>query len=522
MIVPTLRDYIDPERLQQLQDMTFAVAQAPVRICAPDGAPLTQDSSAAADDGLAGPTDEVPVTVEGELIGKIRFSATSPKSGADGKIRQVCQWTAAVLVSQCQRGEEHASRVEELATLYRITAEFTGPRSLQGVLDLVARTVVEVLKAKACSIRLLNAERSELVIKAVANLSPQYLDKGPILLSDSKIDQEVISQLKTVYIADERSDPRVLYPAEARSEGIVSALCAPMVFKGRAEGVIRVYTAQPHQFDWFEISLLQAIAGQAAAAIVNARLHEEAVHTANIRRQLRLAAEVQRRMIPSRPPDLPGLEIGALYVPSFELGGDFYDFIQLPQDNWGISVCDVVGKGVRASLLMASIRASLRAHALNVYQMLEVLTKVNRDLCADTLLGDFATLFYGVLDSRARRLTYSNAGHVPPVLFRSGTCTLLGSTGTVLGIDSAGRWSYQVLPLQAGDVVLIYTDGLTEALNFNDEAFGMDRVQQAAMEAIGEGRSAQGILRHVLWTMRRFAGLQSRLDDLTLIAVKAL
>ena len=423
--MPTLTDYIDAATLQQLQDAFVAVARAPICICGPESRPLTKDSPTCAA-APAGEVEHAPIRIDGQEVGRITWPA-QPQGPADVEaLRRFGGLLAELIARQAQRNEAHATRVQELAALYRLTAEFTTQRDVQKVLDLVARTVVDVLKAKACSIRLLSEDRTELVIKAVANLSAEYLSKGPILLSNSQIDQVVIRDLKTVTIADERTDPRVLYPAEARREGIVSGLCAPMVYKGRAEGVLRVYMDEPHEFDWYEVSLLQAIAAEAGAAIVNARLYAEAVNAANIRRQLRLAAEVQRRMIPAAAPALPGYRIAALYVPCFELGGDFYDFLSLPQNNLGVAVCDVVGKGVRASLLMASIRASLRAHAANIYQMSEVMGRVNRDLCSDTLVSDFATLFYGVIDGPARRLTFANAGHPPPILFRGGQASRLG------------------------------------------------------------------------------------------------
>ena len=541
--VHKLTDYIDIDQIRRLEEVFRSVTGVSIRICGADAQQLTEVSPAAPYQGREGEVSsppamcalwaaagcQAPVIVEGQAIARViyppsdqRPSAVGGAGGEEGSdaVAEFAKVTAEGLARQCCRSDEAASRVVELATLYRLTAEFTGQRNLKAVLDLVARTVVEVLKAKACSIRLLNENRTELVIKAVANLSSEYLNKGPILLSDSKIDQDILASGKPVYIADERNDPRVLYPAEARREGIVSALCAPMIYKGRAEGVIRVYTAQVHEFDWFEVSLLQAIAAQAAAAIVNARLYEEAVRSAEIRRALHTAAEVQRRMIPSKPPAVPGLDIAAVYVPCFELGGDFYDFLALPEDNLGLSVCDVMGKGVRASLLMASVRASLRAHAENVYAISEVLRKVNRDLCNDTLGSEFATLFYGVVDLKARRLTYANAGHVPPLLFRDGSVSQLESTGPIVGIDPHGRWTHRALPLRKGDVLLAYTDGLSDAMNFADEPFGHDRLRQAAQEAIAQGQPSEGIVRHVLWTMRRYSGLQSRPDDLTMIAIR--
>jgi len=531
--VHKLTEYIDIEQIRRIEETFRCVSDVAIYICGADGGAITGQSQDAESQCLrwAEAGCQAPVMVEGEVIARIVYPPANQRPSVGGKaggaggndgIAEFAKVMAEGLSRQCRRSDEAAARVVELATLYRLTAEFTGQRNLQVILDLVARTVVEVLKAKACSIRLLNEDRSELVIKAVANLSPEYLSKGPIRVSESKIDQEVLSSSRPVYIADERTDPRVLYPAEAREEGIVSALCAPMIYKGKAEGIVRVYTAEPHEFDWFEVSLLQAISAQAAAAIVNARLYEEAVRSAEIRRALQVAAEVQRRMIPARPPSARGLDIGAVYVPCFELGGDFYDFVPLPEDNLGLAVCDVMGKGVRASLLMASVRASLRAHAANIYGIADVLTKVNRDLCNDTLTSEFATLFYGVIDLKVRRLTYANAGHVPPVLFRDGKAQELPSSGPIVGIDPQGRWTQEVLTLRTGDVVLAYTDGLSDAMNFADESFGHERIRQAALEAIAAGQSAEGIAQHVLWTMRRFSGLQSRMDDLTVVVIRAI
>ncbi len=534
----TLSDYLDEKTLRQFQDAFSAVAATQVRICGADGEPLLDDTGVPGDapaalgrlDGAGqGPGSSVAaVCVDGREIGCVRLESASltapePDVADDRHWRQrVLLLAAGVLAQVCERQEQLDRRIDQLTTLYRLTSEFTGQRDLQSVLDTVAATVVSVLDAKGCSIRLLNEDRTELVVKAVAGLSPEYLLKGPILISHSRIDQEALATGEPVYVADEQSDDRVLYPAEAAREGIVSALCAPMVFKGEPEGVLHVYTAERHVFDSVEVSLLKSIAAQAAAAIVNSRLNQEAVRSATMKRELELAAEVQRRMIPSSPPAIEGFEIEPVYVPSYELSGDFYDFIDLPPDNLGLAICDVAGKGMRASLLMSAVRASLRAHAVNVYDMVDVLRKVNRDMCSATLISDFASMFYAVLDFRTRRLTYANAGHPPPILVRRGELCHLHTGGGVLGVDTSLSYRQEWFTLESGDVLLAYTDGLTEAMNFDDEIFGRERVDEAVLEAWRQGHSAQGIAKHVLWCMRRFVGLQTRFDDLTMLAIKVL
>ncbi|OPX25333.1 MAG: hypothetical protein B1H04_00070 [Planctomycetales bacterium 4484_123] len=510
--MPDLREYLGSETLEQLTGLFSEAVGSPVRIISADEAPLAGAASATR---LAG---QMRIVVAGRHVGSIALDGSAGPPTPEGL--RLLGLMRDMLTRLCEQAHQLRERVEELAAMYRLTEVFTGRRSLEEVHRLAAETMVKVTGADACSIRVFNDDRTELLCVAACGLSRQYMDKGSILLADSQIDQQVVATGQCVYIADERTDERVLYQAEARREGIVSALCAPMAYKGRVEGVVRVYTRRRHEFDWFETSLIRGVASQAAAAIVNARLYAEALSAERIRRHLRLAGEVQRRMIPARPPHIEGVDVAAVYVPCFELGGDFYDFIELPADNWGLCVADVVGKGVRASLLMASARSSLRAHAFHMFALSDVLSAVNVDMWCQSDESDFLTMFYGVLDVRDRRLTYCNAGHEPPLLVRGGQVRALGSSGGVIGMDPHMQYGHEVLELRSGDALLMYTDGLPEAINFDDEAFGRERVRSAALSAVRRGETAEGIGKHVLWEMRRFAGLQRRFDDLTLVVVR--
>ncbi|KKK79549.1 hypothetical protein LCGC14_2832380, partial [marine sediment metagenome] len=378
-----LRDYLGREALRQLAAMFSDAAQRPVRISSADGEPIAGDGPASA----AGA--EMKVLLADRHIGTV--SMVDESGPADPHSIRLLGLMRDMLGRLCQQAGQLHDRVEELAAMYRLTEVFTGRTDLQEVHQLAADTMVEATGADACSIRVFDESRTELLRVAASGLSSQYITKGRLLLSDSRIDREVLATGGCVYIADQRTDPRVLYKADARQEGIVSALCAPMTYMGRIEGIVRVYTRRPHEFDWFETSLIQGVAAQSASAIVNARLYNEAMLAERMRRHLRMAGEVQRRMIPPQPPEVAGLDIAAVYVPCYELGGDFYDFLELPEGNLGVCVADVVGKGVRASLLMASARSSLRAHAAHLYELSAIVSAVSDDMWRQSRESDFLT-----------------------------------------------------------------------------------------------------------------------------------
>ncbi len=413
--------------------------------------------------------------------------------------------------------EDLRRRIDELTAVYNISAMLAGSVDLQEILNRTAATVCDVMKVKACSIRMLNESTGELSIKAVYNLSQEYLSKGPVTINDNPIDSAAIRG-EMVWIADAPRDPRTRYPDQARKEGIVSGLVSGMTYRGRTVGVIRVYTGERHEFSAFEAALLREVASQAAAAVVNAELMAETLEAERYARQIAYAGEVQRRMIPASPPSHPYVEFGTCYRPTYEVGGDFYDFIKLPQGNLGIAIADVSGKGVPASLQMASARAALRVNARFTYDIDRILAEVNRHLCRDTTTGEFVTAFYAVLTPDGRRLTYSNAGHDPPMLLRDGKIQYLEKGGMVLGVDPNATFERAIVHLRPGDVLLLHTDGAVEALNFSDQRFGRDRLAESLRQH-GD-QPAPRAAKNILWDLRRFRGLADRTDDVTLVVLK--
>jgi serine phosphatase RsbU (regulator of sigma subunit) len=409
-------------------------------------------------------------------------------------------------------------RINELTAVYHVAMMLADARDLQRVLRSTVKVVCEVMQTKAASLRLIDEDKDELVIKAVYNLSAEYLNKGPVRLSKSEIDQIALSADGFEYYRNMGTDPRIQYPQEAVREGVVSMLSVGLRYKGKAIGVLRVYTDEEQVFSPLRIDLLKAVAAQAAAAIENARLLTESYEAKALEKQISMAAEVQQRMIPQKPPEIPGFDLASVYVPCFELGGDFFDFITLPEDNVGLAIADVSGKGLPASLIMASVRAFLRAQVDNVYYLYEVIRRINLMVCRDTKVGEFVTLFYGVLNAATKRFTYCNAGHPAPLLLRGGQVTeLSASDNMVLGVSATEEYKQFFVDLNEGDLLLLYTDGVTDGANFAKQRFGRERLTEAFAKG---GATAEVVAQNVLWELRKFVGLAPRIDDITMMVVR--
>jgi serine phosphatase RsbU (regulator of sigma subunit) len=562
-----LTDFLDLGTLQEIQDGFAAIANVKAIITDAEGNVLTQPTptrefmqrqraiAQAEEAAPEGPQKEgrqyvAPIIVANHRLGTIRMSPADAVSIDESKLLQLAQkfnlelkqlksisntlmksrssrpaaiqflyLLANALARLCFQEFQLRQRVEELTAVYNLSMMLTNARDLQRVLQRTVEAVCDIMGTKAAWIRLIDQEHDELIIRAVHNLSQEYQRKGPVRLSKSVIDQEALSPAGFSYVRDMTTDSRILYPADGAREGIASLLSVGLRYKGSAVGVLRLYTERETHFSKLRINLLKAVAAQAAAAIENARLLTETAEAEALERQVRMAAEVQMRMIPQTPPHVPGVDLASVYVPCFELGGDLYDYIPLPYDNVGLVIADVSGKGVPASLIMASVRAALRAQVDNVYYLYEVVRRLNIKLYRDTKPTEFVTLFYGVLDSKNRRLTYCNAGHPPGLLLREGQILELKSDNMVLGVDPDESYTQSIIDLKPNDTLLLYTDGLPDARNFREESFGRQRIGEAFLKG---GATAEAVAQNILWDLRRFVGLNKRTDDVTMIVARML
>jgi len=299
---------------------------------------------------------------------------------------------------------------DELINL--LTTLVAGEFSLQEVLDKLAEAAVNIVGVKACSIRLLDEEAGNLKMRSTYGLSEEYRNKGVVSKNDTVIKAAFTG--RAVVLDDMRLDGRVKYKEATIKEGLVSQLTVAMLFKGRAIGVLRLYSPKPKRFDEDDINLARVVASQCAVAITNARLYAEAIEGARMAEQMRLAGLIQRKMIPEKPPNIPGLDIAATYIPCFDVGGDFYDFLKVSDNCIVVAIADVMGKGMPAALMMSCFRSAARAYSdteKGGKAIEEITNKLNRMVCGECLNGEFITFFYAVIDAENRTITYCNCGH---------------------------------------------------------------------------------------------------------------
>ena len=266
---------------------------------------------------------------------------------------------------------------------------------------------------------------------------------------------------------------------------------------------------------------VQSLAAQIASALHGATVYAQQLAHESVARELALAGQIQANFLPDTLPEVPGWQLAAMLEPARETSGDFYDVIPLPTGRLGILIADVADKGMGAALFMALSRTLIRTYAVEYDTHPELaLSAANRRILADTRAGLFVTVFYGVLDPTSGKLAYANAGHNPPYLCsaRDGNIIQeLDRTGVPLGILDDGTWQQRVVQLAPSDVLLLYTDGITEAQNAQGDFFDEDRLREVIRANLG--RSAHDVQDSVLALVGSFVGDAPQSDDICLMVV---
>ena len=277
-------------------------------------------------------------------------------------------------------------------------------------------------------------------------------------------------------------------------------------------------------FSQGDFVVFKSIAEQSAFALYNAIIYSMANEKKRLDHDLEIARDIQRILLPAEAPAINGFQISGFNVPARQVSGDYFDYIQVDDQRLGVAIADVSGKGVPASLIMAICRSVLRAEAARNPSPADVLRKVNRQLYPDIKEDMFISMAYLILDHEHNAITLARAGHDAPLLYKreSQTVTPIKSPGMVVGIDSGNVFDRLTVdfavPLERNDCLVLYTDGVTEALNAEGDEFGIDRMIQSVRAGAPDG--AQAVVKRIIEDVRNFTGSNPQNDDITLIAIR--
>jgi phosphoserine phosphatase RsbU/P len=328
----------------------------------------------------------------------------------------------------------------------------------------------------------------------------------------------VMKTKEAILSADAAADSRFDMSESIVDFHIRSMICAPLIASdGEALGVIQLDALdQRNRFRQDDLEMLVSVACQAAFAVENAQLHEVAMHDQALKRELAVAHEVQRGFLPSSSPRIPEYDFFEFYEPAQQLGGDYYDYVDLPGGRMAVVVADVSGKGISASLLMAKLSAETRYCLASEPEPSQAIGRLNRVFCDSAWEDRFVTMVLAVLDPRRHEVTIVNAGHLPP-LWRHGPRSIepvaKAETGLPLGVDRDSDYAPCVLPLAPSNSLILYTDGITEAMNAAGELYGSNRLLTLLNSDVDR---VNQLGRCILDDVKRFVGARSQSDDMCL------
>jgi len=408
--------------------------------------------------------------------------------------------------------------VEELSILNEIGVAISSTMGVEKMTELILKKCTKYIKAEQGVIWLVSKEEEiPRFVSFKRVVDPTFVGL-PYRLGVS-LTGWILKYQKPLLINDLTKDER-FKGKEIESADIRSLLAVPLRLKNKMLGVLCLFNKKDDaDFTPDDQRLLSIIAIQSAQTIENARLYEEERKLLDLEEDLRTAHRIQQSFLPKENPVIKGIDIFGLSIPAKEVGGDYYDFIQIDEHHLGIAIADVSGKGTPAALLMANLHACLRGQALINRSVKDTVNKANFMLSRFMDMGRFITLFYGILDVKKKTFTYTNAGHNFPLLLdKDSNSKTLEKGGIILGISDNSVYEEETVQLNPGDLLLLYTDGISEATNEKDEMFEEQRLLKILKD--NQDLSAQNLSEKIVDSVLSFQGTIPQGDDITLVLVK--
>jgi sigma-B regulation protein RsbU (phosphoserine phosphatase) len=419
------------------------------------------------------------------------------------------------------------SVVDKLRMLLDITKTISRSLDLDEVLNLVMDTLDSVIPYDAAGIYLVRRSQATPELEdgldepvfhtqAVRGYDIDALQELGLKMGEGLIGHVAVSGNPFIS-PDVRKEPRYINArAHTRSE-----MVAPIISNNEVIGVFDLESDELNAYSKDDLEVLGLLASQVAIIIEKVMLHDQLIEKQRLETQLEVARQVQLELLPARDPQLEGFEISAYNFPTEEVSGDYYDWVRIYDDQIGIVIADVSGKGVPAALLMAFLRASLRAATHIGYAPHISMSKVNYLLWESIERNQFVTAFYGILDAANRTIAYCNAGHNPPFLMDADGAVRFEERGGVpLGMFRDTRYYEYFAEIEPGQVLVLYTDGATEAMNRDREEYGRDRLVEAVRKC--RHLSSREMIDFVHRDMLDWTDGLGATDDVTFFIIKAL
>jgi len=408
----------------------------------------------------------------------------------------------------------------ENQTLMQISMKLSSSSGIEGLLRTILESLKQVVNFSAAGIFVYNRELGQIDIDMLSGYEGaagepirRKFQEGVTL--GEGIVGSVIQHGHPIYVPDTSQDPRYI----AVRAGTRSELAVPIIVRDEVIGAFNLESDEPDAFDERDLRSLTTFANHAGVALERARTEQMRQHTRRMEEEIALARQIQKSFLPRSTPDFAPYDLAGCNLPSGEVGGDYYDFIPITDTDIGIAIGDVTGHGIGAALLMANFRACLRIESRNNFAVRTILAKVNDYLFETDSPENYVTAVYGVLDRRNHNFSYSNAGHNWPMLLRAdGSEHFLQTGGLLLGAFPGEQYEETHVHLAPGDLLVFYTDGVTEALDYSGREFGLERLKSLVLAH--RELSSKEIVGTVAEEVRRYEAATVAQDDLTLAIIK--
>jgi sigma-B regulation protein RsbU (phosphoserine phosphatase) len=406
-----------------------------------------------------------------------------------------------------------------LGMLYRVTDTIRSIFGLDELLQKIVEIIYEVLQPDNAFIMLKDERSGELVPRVVKR---RESEEEEIMISRSIVDKSLGEKL-SVLVSDATSDERFKSSDSIIRHKIRSAICTPLIYKDEILGTIYIDSkSRLISYGKDEMELLTSISGQAAVAIANAKLHARLIEQHKLDRELEIARSIQMNLLPKSYPQIAGYEVSAMSLPAKKVGGDYYDFLEVGKEEVGFVIADVSGKGVAAAILAATLRASIQTNVRESRKgVAKIVSQMNEITCRDTTNNMFATMIFGVLNSKDGAFEYANAGHCRPLIFdNGGKVASLEKGSCFLGLAPNIEYATDKVTLKPGDTMVLYTDGVTDTMNRKGDLYGLNRLIECMKKNLGlAALELRDAICEDVWKYREGA---EQFDDFTLVLVRRL